>query len=64
MIFSPIEILLVEDDPGDAAEDIVKSYELGCNCYVTKPVGLDQFSNVIQTIESFWFTIVKLPSNA
>jgi len=47
-----------------ADEDIVKSHGLGCNCYVTKPVGLDQFSNVIQTIESFWFTIVKLPSNA
>ncbi len=48
----------------DAAEDIVKSYGLGCNCYVTKPVALEQFPNVIQTIESFWFTIVKLPSHA
>ncbi len=50
--------------PSGADEDIVKSYELGCNCYVTKPGGLEQFSRVIQTIESFWFTMVKLPSNA
>ncbi len=48
----------------DADEDIVKSYGLGCNCYVTKTVGLEQFSRVIQSIESFWFTKVKLPSNA
>ena len=45
----------------EADEDIMKSYGLGANCYVTKPVGLDQFSRVIQSIESFWFTIVKLP---
>ena len=45
----------------EADEDIMKSYGLGANCYVTKPVGLDQFSRVIQSIENFWFTIVKLP---
>ena len=45
----------------DADQDILKSYGLGCNCYVTKPVGLEQFSRVIQSIESFWFTAVKLP---
>lgn len=45
----------------EADEDIIKSYGLGANCYVTKPVGLEQFSRVIQSIESFWFTIVKLP---
>ena len=46
----------------DAEEDILKSYGLGCNCYVAKPVGLDQFLKVIQIIEGFWFTVVKLPS--
>lgn len=46
-----------------AHEDILKTYTLGCNCYVTKPVGLDQFAKVVRTIEDFWFTIVKLPSH-
>ncbi|MCE1245115.1 MAG: response regulator [Firmicutes bacterium] len=43
-------------------EDITKSYEIGANCYITKPVGFDQFVKVVKTIEKFWFTIVKLPS--
>lgn len=46
----------------DAEEDILKSYNLGANCYVTKPVGLDQFVKVVDSIEGFWFTVVKLPS--
>lgn len=45
----------------DADEDILRSYGLGANCYVTKPMGLQQFAKVVQTIETFWFTIVKLP---
>ncbi len=44
-----------------AEEDIVKSYGLGANCYVSKPVGLEQFARVVKSIEDFWFTIVKLP---
>jgi two-component system, chemotaxis family, response regulator Rcp1 len=44
-----------------AEEDIVRSYELQANCYVTKPVDLNQFVVVVKTIESFWFTIVRLP---
>jgi len=44
-----------------AEEDIVKSYSLHANCYVTKPLGLQQFVEVVRSIESFWFTIVKLP---
>ena len=42
-----------------AEEDIVKSYNLHANCYITKPVGLTQFINIVQSIENFWFTIVK-----
>ena len=42
-------------------EDILKSYELHANCYITKPVGLEQFSTVVQSLEDFWFAIVKLP---
>ena len=44
-----------------AEEDILKSYSLHANCFVTKPVDLDQFMKVVQSIEQFWITIVKLP---
>jgi chemotaxis family two-component system response regulator Rcp1 len=44
-----------------AEEDILKSYSLHANCYVTKPLAIEQFINVVQAIETFWFTIVKLP---
>ena len=44
-----------------AEQDIVKSYNLHANCYVTKPVDLDQFINVVKSIEHFWLTVVKLP---
>jgi chemotaxis family two-component system response regulator Rcp1 len=44
-----------------AEEDIVKSYNLYANCYVTKPVDLEQFVKVVKSIENFWLTIVKLP---
>ncbi len=46
-----------------AQEDIIKSYKLHANCYVTKPVDVDQFLKVVKTIQEFWFTIVKLPQN-
>ncbi len=42
-------------------EDIIKTYNLHANCFITKPVGLDQFIDVVQSVEDFWFTIVKLP---
>ncbi len=42
-------------------EDILRSYELHANCYITKPVGLEQFATVVQSLEDFWFAIVKLP---
>lgn len=45
----------------DAEQDIVKSYQLGANCYVNKPVGLDEFQQIVRTVENFWLTIVKLP---
>jgi two-component system, chemotaxis family, response regulator Rcp1 len=44
-----------------AEQDICRAYDLHANCYVTKPVDLDRFITVVQTIENFWFTIVKLP---
>jgi two-component system, chemotaxis family, response regulator Rcp1 len=44
-----------------AESDILRSYELYANCYISKPVDLDQFMRVVHGIESFWLTIVKLP---
>jgi chemotaxis family two-component system response regulator Rcp1 len=46
----------------EAEFDIVRSYELHANCYISKPVDLEQFMKVVQSIEHFWFTISKLPS--
>ena len=42
-------------------EDITRSYDLGVHSYITKPVDLDQFFNVIRTLEEYWFQIVVLP---
>jgi CheY-like chemotaxis protein len=44
-----------------AEEDILRSYQLHANCYITKPVDLDQFLKVVKTIDNFWLAIVKLP---
>ena|SRR5262245_24539559 len=44
-----------------AEQDILNSYDLSANCYVCKPVDLDQFIKVVKSIEDFWLTIVKLP---
>jgi len=44
-----------------AEEDILESYSLHANCFVKKPVNLEQFIKVVHAIEDFWFTIVKLP---
>jgi chemotaxis family two-component system response regulator Rcp1 len=44
-----------------AEKDILKTYDLHANCYITKPVDFDQFITVVKSIEDFWLTIVKLP---
>ena len=44
-----------------AEQDILRAYDLHANCYVTKPVDLDQFITIVRSIEQFWFTVVKLP---
>ena len=44
-----------------AEHDVLRSYELQANCYITKPVDLEQFITVVKSIEDFWFTIVTLP---
>ena len=46
-----------------AEEDVINAYDLHANCYIAKPVDLDQFIKVIKSVDEFWFTIVKLPPN-
>ena len=45
-----------------AEADIVKSYQLHANCYITKPVDLEQFITVVKSIDDFWLSIVRLPA--
>lgn len=54
----PIVVLTTSE----AEQDILKAYNLHANCYITKPVDLDQFITVVKSIEDFWLTIVKLPA--
>lgn len=53
----PIVILTISK----AEEDILRSYDQHANCYITKPLDMEQFNKVVQSIEDFWLTIVKLP---
>jgi chemotaxis family two-component system response regulator Rcp1 len=54
----PVVIMTSSDDE----KDILAAYNLYVNCYVTKPVDLDQFIKVVKTIEHFWFSVVTLPA--
>jgi two-component system, chemotaxis family, response regulator Rcp1 len=47
-----------------AEEDILKTYNLHANCYINKPVDLEQFITVVSYIQDFWLAIVKLPKSA
>jgi CheY-like chemotaxis protein len=53
----PVVILTISK----AEEDILKTYNLHANCYITKPLDLDQFIKVVKSIENFWLSIVVLP---
>lgn len=53
----PVVVLTVSQ----SEQDIVKSYDLHANCYIAKPINLDQFVEVVKAIDDFWFSIVKLP---
>jgi two-component system, chemotaxis family, response regulator Rcp1 len=55
----PVVVLTTSQDE----QDIFKSYNLHANCYVTKPVDLEQFMTVVKSIEDFWLGIVMLPKN-
>jgi CheY-like chemotaxis protein len=45
-----------------AESDVAKTYDLGANCFLTKPVDIDQFVHVVQSIDDFWLGLVRLPS--
>ena len=53
----PVVVLTVSDDE----QDILNTYNLHVNCFITKPIDFDQFLKVVHSIEDFWLTIVKLP---
>jgi chemotaxis family two-component system response regulator Rcp1 len=54
----PVVILTTSN----AEDDLIETYKMNANCYITKPVDLDQFINVVKSIENFWLSIVKLPT--
>ncbi|HSP03045.1 MAG TPA: response regulator [Acidimicrobiales bacterium] len=53
----PVAVLTTSD----AEIDVLESYDLGANCFLTKPVDLDQFIKVVQAVEEFWLGMVRLP---
>jgi CheY-like chemotaxis protein len=55
-----IPVMILSTSKAD--QDLHKAYNLHANCYITKPVDLEQFLNVVRSIENFWFNIVTLPS--
>jgi CheY-like chemotaxis protein len=55
----PVVILTISKDE----VDVLKSYNCHANCYITKPIDLQQFMKVVKSIEDFWLTIVRLPPN-
>jgi CheY-like chemotaxis protein len=56
---SVIPVVVLTTSKSD--EDILRAYRLHTNCYITKPVDLNQFIRVVQSIQDFWLTVVKLP---
>ncbi|MBP6469982.1 MAG: response regulator [Chloroflexi bacterium] len=56
----PIPVVILTTS--DSEQDILDSYNMHANCYVTKPVDLDQFIKVVRSIEEFWLTVVQLPT--
>jgi two-component system, chemotaxis family, response regulator Rcp1 len=54
---SPVVVMTTSN----ADQDVVQSYNLGANCYIVKPVDLEQLTTIVKSIEDFWFTVVKLP---
>ena len=60
-ILKIIPVIILTTSTSDA--DILKSYNLHANCYITKPIDLEQFVQVVKSVNDFWLSIVKLPTN-
>lgn len=58
-VLKKIPIVVLTTSAADT--DVLKCYDLGANCYITKPVDFEQFQRIIKVIDEFWLTIVKLP---
>jgi chemotaxis family two-component system response regulator Rcp1 len=56
-----IPVVILTTSSSDA--DILRSYQLHANCYITKPVGLEGFLTVVKSIDNFWLSVVNLPTN-
>ena len=56
----PVVVLTVSTSEGD----VLETYDLHANCFITKPIGLEQFLEVVRSIEDFWLSIVRLPPKA
>jgi two-component system, chemotaxis family, response regulator Rcp1 len=56
----PVVILTTSE----AHDDIAKAYDLHSNCYISKPVDLQKFMEIVKRVETFWFSIVKLPGTS
>ena len=59
--FKKIPIVILTSSNNE--DDVLKSYENHANCYVRKPIGFEQFGQIIQTIEDFWLSVVVLPKS-
>lgn len=58
-LFSAIPVVILTTSK--AEEDVIKTYEHHSNCFISKPVTMEEFDQVIRTLEDFWFVIVRLP---
>ncbi|MCW5732249.1 MAG: response regulator, partial [Alphaproteobacteria bacterium] len=58
--FIPVVVLTTSE----AEQDVLRSYELAANCYITKPVDLEKFLTIVRSIEEFWLNIVRLPADS
>jgi chemotaxis family two-component system response regulator Rcp1 len=62
LVLKSIPVVILTTSSSEA--DILKSYMLHANCYITKPVGLEGFLKVVRSIDNFWLSVVKLPREA
>ncbi len=59
-VFKRIPVVILTTSKSE--EDVLRTYDLHANCYITKPIDLNQFMKVVKSIEDFWLSIVVLPS--